>query len=199
MLACFKPFQGWFPILTSLHKVPAPEPEESFKPFQGWFPILTQRRQWRENDGRENVSNPSRDDFLFWPTWPCSVCTAGIKRVSNPSRDDFLFWHRRLFSLSSTGCAGFKPFQGWFPILTVSLIFWIISILIPSFKPFQGWFPILTFNGGIATKRFNSVSNPSRDDFLFWQIMSFFGNSKISLVSNPSRDDFLFWLGLSLE
>ena len=159
----FKPFQGWFPILTPLtnskkclywkfQTLPGmisysdkdtfdiSSSGFGFKPFQGWFPILTKNEHWfygiglkfqtlpgmisySDDSGRRhlgrthNVSNPSRDDFLFWLQLFHDNSTYH-QTVSNPSRDDFLFWpmFTKLYPIYFNR---FKPFQGWFPILTL--------------------------------------------------------------------------------
>ena len=163
----FKPFQGWFPILTQ--KIPLLSPFEAlrfqtlpgmisysdsvllviifvaalvgFKPFQGWFPILTE------------------------------------------------IYRRRMSCIRSR----FKPFQGWFPILTV-----LSGLRRRQrghcFKPFQGWFPILTidiqtpFNTSVA--QFQTLPGMISYSDYHWSAGRIYDQGS---VSNPSRDDFLFW------
>ena len=190
----FKPFQGWFPILTIILLFVLPSAvfwfqtlpgmisysdllielmgklgaKWSFKPFQGWFPILTMTPSRGPGLHPALVSNPSRDDFLFWPlgkrprslipmakfqTLPGMISYSDSRfsrlicmlerYVSNPSRDDFLFWPGKWRDVSKRLSASFKPFQGWFPILTTGMVA-VNRYSEIGFKPFQGWFPILT-------------------------------------------------------
>ena len=188
----FKPFQGWFPILTGVSWEIWIGSSKSFKPFQGWFPILTQRCRSVLRDMDWKVSNPSRDDFLFWLPW--------------------------IYGVQETGQPSFKPFQGWFPILTTFFISLNLNVLkfqtLPGMISYSDWKIIF-----VQMAKWDGVSNPSRDDFLFWQrdlryapkwwgkgfkpfqgwfpILTFKsrpGRCHGIDVSNPSRDDFLFWL-----
>ena len=138
----------------------------SFKPFQGWFPILT--------------------------AWWCAALSA-LSCVSNPSRDDFLFWRpeRQAWRVCSIS---FQTLPGMISYSDEDEYWTCAIVVIQSFKPFQGWFPILT-RVYSDCKRMRSVrfqtlpgmisySDPFKVSYLY---------RKVEVVSNPSRDDFLFW------
>ena len=170
---CFKPFQGWFPILTRRMERFSVGSWGGFKPFQGWFPILTLSDGNIRGERRIKGFKPFQGWFpILTGTWErIPARSAGI--VSNPSRDDFLFWRRTVMTIPAQK-GMFQTLPGMISYSDIRKLIALAIVIFVCFKPFQGWFPILTKEKIIMIEiRKLIVSNPSRDDFLFWPCAPF--------------------------